>query len=121
MADQVVRGRFVRFVAAGVLFQGGATVLDTGSFVGAFLYGMTGSPFAVGAAAMLSRIGWLLPQIVVAHFAQRARRRMAFYVFGAFGRAAAIGLIAVAIGIANWAPGLPFIPVFSCSGPSMPL
>jgi len=92
---------FVRFATAGTLFQGGAAALDTANLVGAFLYGITDSTAAVGAAAMLSRIGWQVPQLIVAHLAQHTRRHMPFYVFGAFGRATAIGLLALAVGAAG--------------------
>jgi MFS family permease len=107
-----MRRQFIRFASAGALFQSGAATLDTGTFVGAFLYGTTGSTFAVGAASALSRIGWLLPQLAVAHFAQRAQRRMPIFALGGFGRAAAIAVLALAVAAEGRIPGFPLIPVF---------
>lgn len=88
------RRRFVRFAAAGILFQGGAATTDTSTIVATLVHGLTGSPVAAGAAAAISRIGWLAPQIIVAHLAQGRSRRMGFYMFGAFGRV--VCLLAVA-------------------------
>jgi len=79
--------RFWRISTAGIFFQGGAAAVDSSTIVAALVYGLTGSPFAVGAAAAISRYGWLFPQLFVAYFAQRRQRRMPFYIFGAFGRA----------------------------------
>ena len=87
-------GRFWRISTAGIFFQGGAAAIDTGTIVASLVNTMTGSAFAVGAAAAIVRYGWLAPQLFVAYFAQRARRRIPFYKFGAFGRAFCLGLVA---------------------------
>ncbi len=90
---------FPPIAAAGVLFQGAHATVDTTTVVAAFVHGLTGSPIAVGAVAAISRYGWLFPQIFVAYLAQRRRRRLPYYKFGAFGRAAclaAIGLLLLA-------------------------
>ena len=51
------------------------------------------------------RLGWLLPQLVVGFLAERAERRMPFYVFGAYGRAVMTGLIAVVHWVgSDWSP-----------------
>lgn len=89
--------KFVRIAAAGMLFQGGAAAVDTTTIVAALVHGLTGSPLAVGAAAAISRYGWLFPQIFVAHLAQGRRRRMPFYAFGAFGRAACLTTLGVVL------------------------
>ena len=78
--------RFWRISAAGIFFQGGAAAVDTSTVVAALVHGLTGSAVAVGAAAAIARFGWLFPQIIVAYYAQRRTRRLAFYVAGAFGR-----------------------------------
>jgi MFS family permease len=92
--------RFWRITAAGVFFQGGAAAVDTSTIVAALVHGLTGSTFAVGAAAAIARYGWLSPQIVVGYLAQQRRRRLAFYKVGAFGRVACLigvaGLVASA-------------------------
>jgi len=97
------KSRFWRISAAGIFFQGGAAAVDSGTIIAALVHGLTGSTFAVGAAAAILRYGWLSPQLFVAYFAQRHRRRMPFYVFGAFGRAACLagvaGLLAIAGGL----------------------
>ncbi len=79
--------RFWRISAGGIFFQGGAAAVDSSTIIAALVHGLTGSSFAVGAASAILRYGWLFPQIFVAYFAQRRRRRMPFYMVGAFGRA----------------------------------
>ena len=71
--------RFWRISAAGVFFQGGAAAVDSSTIIATLVHGLTGSPFAVGAATAILRYGWLFPQIFVAYLAQRRRRRMPFY------------------------------------------
>ncbi|MCH6588130.1 MAG: MFS transporter, partial [Proteobacteria bacterium] len=78
--------RFWRLSAAGIFFQGGAAAVDSSTIIAALVHGLTGSSFAVGAAAAILRYGWLFPQLFVAYFAQRRRRRMPFYMGGAFRR-----------------------------------
>lgn len=98
MTQQNVRaeGRkaFAPIATAGVFFQGGAAAVDTSTIVAALVDSLTASPVAVGAAAAISRYGWLFPQLFVAHLAQRRRRRMGFYMFGAFGRALILAVLA---------------------------
>lgn len=85
--------RFRRIAAAGVFFQGGAAAIDTGTIVAALVNGLTGSAFAVGAAAAIAQYGWLFPQLFVAYDAQRRRRRLPYYAVGAFGRVASLAAI----------------------------
>ncbi len=56
---------------------------------------MTGSAFAVGAAAAIARYGWLFPQLFVAYHAQRRVRRLSYYSVGAFGRVACLAAICI--------------------------
>lgn len=60
-------GRFWRIASAGVLFQGGAAAVDTSTIIAALVHGLTGSLFAVGAAAAIARTGWLVPQVIVGY------------------------------------------------------
>jgi hypothetical protein len=87
--------RFRRIAAAGIFFQGGAAAIDTGTIVAALVNALTGSAFAVGAAAAIVRYGWLFPQLFVAYDAQRRRRRLAYYSVGAFGRVACLVAICI--------------------------
>jgi MFS family permease len=87
--------RFRRIAGAGAVFQGATAAVDSATVVASLIYQLTGSAFAVGAASAILRLGWLLPQLVVGYLAERAKRRMPFYVFGAFGRATCAGLIAL--------------------------
>lgn len=89
------RGRFWRIVGAGAAFQAGSAAIDSATIVASLVFQLTGSAFAVGFASAVLRLGWLLPQLVVGFLAQRAERRMPFYIFGAFGRALMAGLIAL--------------------------
>ncbi len=87
--------RFRRIAAAGIFFQGGAAAIDTGTIVAALVNALTGSAFAVGAAAAIARYGWLFPQLFVAYDAQRRVRRLSYYSVGAFGRVACLAAICV--------------------------
>ncbi len=104
MADRDAGRRFWRLSAAGIFFQGGAAAVDSSTIIAVLVHGLTGSTFAVGAAAAILRYGWLFPQLFVAFFAQRRRRRMPFYILGAFGRATCLAVLA---GLLAMAGGLP--------------
>ncbi len=91
------KGRFRRIAAAGIFFQGGAAAADPATIVAALVNILTGSTAAVGAAAAIARYGWLFPQLFVGYFAQRARRRMPFYLLGAFGRVACLAAVAAVV------------------------
>ena len=104
--------RFRRIAAAGIGFQGGAAAVDSATVIATLVHGLTGSVFAVGAASAILRYGWLSPQLFVAFFAQRAKRRMPFYVFGAFGRATCLVLIAALLAVAGNLPGAVVVALF---------
>ncbi|TCD13230.1 MFS transporter [Oricola cellulosilytica] len=101
-------GRFPRIAAAGAAFQGGAAAVDSATVMASLVHLLTGSALAVGYASAVLRLGWLLPQMVVGYLADRAERRMPFYIFGAFGRAAALALIA---GLLWWCSDWPPVPL----------
>lgn len=84
------RQRFWRILTAGIFFQGGAAAADPTTIIPALVHGLTGSAVAVGAAAAIARFGWLVPQIIVAYYAQRRTHRLPFYMAGAFGRVACL-------------------------------
>ncbi len=98
-------GQFWCISVAGIFFQGGAAAVDSSTIIAALVHGLTGSAFAIGAAAAILHYGWLFPQLFVAYFAQRRRRRMPIYILGAFGRATCLtalaGLLAVTHGLPN--------------------
>ncbi|MBI4182994.1 MAG: MFS transporter [Proteobacteria bacterium] len=93
--------RFRRIAAAGILFQGGAAATDTATVISALVHGLSGSAFAVGAAAAIARYGWLFPQLVVGYLAERATRRMPFYMVGAFGRVACLAAVCAVLVLAR--------------------
>ena len=103
---------FRRIAAAGVLFQGGAAAVDTGTVIAALVGWMTDSPLAVGTAAAIARYGWLLPQLLVGWLAEARARRMPFYRFGAFGRGICLALVAALVAGAGPEPGLPVVAGF---------
>lgn len=105
MVRPETRRRFWRIATAGIFFQGGAAAVDTSTIVAALVHGLTGSPTAVGAAAAIARYGWLFPQLFVAYFAQCRRRRMPFYMLGAFGRVACLLGVAVVVALSGPPPG----------------
>ena len=86
--------RFWHISVAGIFFQGGAAAVDTSTIVAALVHGLTGSAFAVGAAAAIAGFGWLFPQLFVAYYAQQRPRRLPFYMVGAFGRVACLAGLA---------------------------
>lgn len=90
----LLRRRFRRIAGAGAAFQGGSAAVDSATVVASLVHMLTGSALAVGYASAVLRLGWLLSQLPVGYLAQRARRRMPFYAFGAYGRAAAAAAIA---------------------------
>ena len=95
---------FWKIAGAGAAFQAGSSTVDTATIIASLVHQLTGNVFAVGAASAIVRVGWLLPQIVVGFLAQRARRRMPFYIFGAFGRAIFLALIAALLWFATDLP-----------------
>jgi FTR1 family protein len=98
---QSERARFWRIAAAGVFLQGGAAAVDTSTIVATLVHALTGSSFAVGAAAAIARFGWLFPQLIVGWMAQRRRRRTPFYMVGALGRVVCLVGVAGLIGLAG--------------------
>ena len=86
---------FWKITGAGASFQAGSSAVDSATIVASLVNHLTGSAYAVGAASAVLRLGWLLPQLLVGFLAQRAERRMPFYVVGAFGRAGCLALIAL--------------------------
>lgn len=99
------RRRFARIGTAGIFFQGGAAAVDTGTILASLVDGLTGSSAAVGAAAAISRYGWLFPQLFVAYATQHRRRRMPVYALGAFGRVVALAAVAALVLSAGPTPG----------------
>lgn len=92
---------FWKITGAGAAFQAGSTAVDSATVVAGLVNHLTGSMYAVGAASAVLRLGWLLPQMLVGFLAQRADRRMPFYVVGAFGRAGCLALIALLLASAG--------------------
>lgn len=93
--DKGVGAVFWKIAGAGASFQAGSSAVDSATVVASLVNHLTGSVYAVGAANAVLRLGWLLPQLLVGFLAQRAQRRMPFYIVGAFGRASCLALIAV--------------------------
>lgn len=86
---------FWKIAGAGAAFQAGSSAVDSATVVASLVNQLTENVFAVGAASAVLRLGWLLPQLVVGFLAQRATRRMPYYVVGAFGRAGCLAVIAL--------------------------
>ena len=69
----------------------------------ALVFQLTGNPILVGAVPAILRFGWLFPQLFVGFLAARSGASMRYYVIGAFGRTAAIGVLAAVIWLgAGW-------------------
>ncbi len=112
MQAREANSRFWRISTAGICFQGGAAAVDSSTIIATLVHGLTGSVVAVGAATAILHYGWLFPQIFVAYFAQRRRRRMPFYIVGAFGRATCLVGIAGLLAIAGVFPDAVLIALF---------
>tara|TARA_R110002051_G_scaffold129972_2_gene203721 strand:+ start:982 stop:2220 length:1239 start_codon:yes stop_codon:yes gene_type:complete len=98
--------RFWHVAGAGTAFQAGSATVDSATVMSALVYQLTGSSVAVGAVSTILRLGWLLPQLFVGYFAGRGASSMPFYIVGAFGRTAAIAILAIVLWIgatAGWA------------------
>ncbi len=91
------KSRFASVAAAGITFQAGSAAIDSATIMSALVFQLTGNPIAVGAVTAILRFGWLFPQLIVGFLAQRGGSSMRYYVFGAFGRAACMALLAVAL------------------------
>ncbi len=105
-SDQTAGGPvFWKITGAGAAFQAGSSAVDSATIVASLVNHLTGSVYAVGAASAVLRLGWLLPQLLVGFLAQRAERRMPYYIAGAFGRAACLALIALMLAFANESSG----------------
>lgn len=89
--------RFWHVAGAGTAFQAGSAAVDSATVMSALVFQLTGSAVAVGAVSTILRLGWLLPQLLVGYFAGRGASAMSFYVVGAFGRTAAIAMLAIAL------------------------
>lgn len=101
------RQRFWHVAAAGTAFQAGSAAIDSSTIMAALILQLTGSPLAVGAVPAILRLGWLTPQIFVGYLAERSGASMPFYAGGAFGRTAAIALLAAVLWLgsaADWRP-----------------
>ena len=96
---------FWKIAGAGAAFQAGSAAVDSATIVASLVNHLTGSVYAVGAASAVLRLGWLLPQLIVGFLAQRAERRMPFYIAGAFGRAGCLALIALLLANASETTG----------------
>lgn len=96
-----LRWNFSWGAATGVLYELGIAFVDTGTVVPAFLGNLTGSGLAIGAAESLRRYGWLMPQLLVANYAQGRRYRKPIYLFAGFGRAVFIALLAGVLFLAS--------------------
>lgn len=82
--------------------------MDSATVVASLVHTLTGSALAVGYASAVLRLGWVLTQLPVGYLADRATRRMPFYVVGAYGRALATALIA---GLLWWGADWPPVPL----------
>ncbi|NND00340.1 MAG: MFS transporter [Gammaproteobacteria bacterium] len=98
------RRRFAHISAAGITFQGGSAAVDSSTIMAALVYQLTGSAVAVGALTTILRMGWVLPQLAVGFLAQRQGSSMPFFVFGAFGRASCLALLAVLLVVSDGFP-----------------
>ena len=102
--DEAGGPTFWKIAGAGAAFQAGSSAVDSATIIASLVNHLTGNVYAVGAASAVLRLGWLLPQLVIGFLAQRSRRRMPFYVVGAFGRAICLALMAILLFAAGDAP-----------------
>jgi len=99
MTDKPEKKCFWRIAGAGAGFQCGSAAVDSATIIAGFVHAITGNSLAVGLASAALRFGWLFPQLIVGYLAQRRRRRMPFYVIGAFGRAGCLAQLAAAVAV----------------------
>ncbi len=100
------KSKFSSVVAAGVTFQAGSTAVDSATIMSALVFQLTGNSIIVGAVTAILRFGWLFPQLIIGYLAQRSGSSMHYYIFGAFGRATAMAVLALVLySGADWKPG----------------
>lgn len=98
-----VKKRFTSVAGAGVTFQAGSAAIDSATIMSALVFQLTGSSILVGALSTILRFGWLFPQLFVGFLAQNSGSSMKYYIFGAFGRALIIAILALVLFVgANW-------------------
>ncbi|NOX39175.1 MAG: MFS transporter [Alphaproteobacteria bacterium] len=99
--------RFKHVAVAGITFQAGSSAIDSSTIMSALVFQLTGNPILVGAVTAILRFGWLFPQLIVGYLAQHGGSSMRYYVIGAFGRALAMGLMALVLALgAGWSAGV---------------
>lgn len=95
------RRRFLHISAAGITFQGGSAAVDSSTIMAALVYQLTSSPVAVGATTTILRMGWLLPQLVVGYLAQSRGNSLPLFIFGAYGRATCLAILAIILAVSQ--------------------
>lgn len=89
----------MHIAGAGVTFQAGSAAVDSATIMAALVHQLTGSPLAVGAVTAVLRFGWLFPQLFVGFLAERQASSMRYYVYGGFGRAACLAVLAMVLSV----------------------
>jgi len=102
-----MRGKaFFLGVANGALFQMGISFVDPSTVLPAFISELTQSGLAVGVVSAVAGAGWLLPQLVVANYAQVMPRKLPVYRAAAVARLASLAAVIVSLHALGGQPGV---------------
>ncbi len=91
------RRNYLLGIANGALFNLAFAFINGSTILPAFLSGLTGSGFLIGAMASMEEIGWYLPQLFVAGSLQSQSLKKPLYVVMAVLRSLVFGLLAASV------------------------
>lgn len=107
------RHNFILLLLDGTFFTWGSAFADSSTVLPVYVSTLTASSVLVGLVATIRNGGWFLPQLFVANFAARYRRKMPFSVLGMAVHRLSYLLMAVCVlGLSLRRPGLALVLFF---------
>ncbi|HEY3315314.1 MAG TPA: MFS transporter [Bacillota bacterium] len=101
------RHNFICLLLEGTLFAWGSAFADSSTVLPVYISTLTKSSVLVGLAATLRNGGWFLPQLLVANFAARYKRKMPISIVGmVIHRSSYLLMAACVLGLSLGHPGL---------------
>ncbi len=111
------RGNFILGILNGALFKGGLAFSHPSTVLPVFVSLFTGSSMLIGLTGTMMSVGWLLPQIAVARYAEHLGRKMILYKAAAVFRLLSwLGLIVSLFWVKDLGPILYLSIFFACLG-----
>ncbi|MEW6685482.1 MAG: MFS transporter [Candidatus Edwardsbacteria bacterium] len=85
-----VKRNFALGVTNGIFFNGASAFVDPQTVLPFFLSQLTSSKFLIGLGSSIETAGWCLPQFFVAHFLEKGKHKLPYYIFAAYIRTIAL-------------------------------